>query len=167
MTEKNYSVKELLATIETMNQEIIELESKKGEDKWLAGALRRRTHDLSERMKELECLYGLLQLSVKQENPFCRGAEKMIQIIREGWQYPEATCVRIKWDKNEVKSLNFSDCRTRQVEPIVVGGKRRGEIEVGYTADKPSIWQGPFLKEEAKLLRAISLFLSLLITRID
>ncbi len=163
--DKNYSVNDLLSVIEEMNKEITRLGGKRDDRKWLEGALRRRTHDLSERVKELECLLNLLQLSLKQEDPFERGAEKMIQIIRDGWQYPEATCVRIKWDECESKSLNFSNCKTKQIEPIVVDGKRRGEIEVGYTSDKPYVWQGPFLIEEAKLLRAIALLLSLLIIR--
>jgi hypothetical protein len=49
----------------------------------------------------------------------------------------------------------------------MVSGKRRGELEVGYTMEKPTIWQGPFLKEEAKLLRSIALWLSLVIEKID
>jgi GAF domain-containing protein len=75
--------------------------------------------------------------------------------------------VRIKWDDNEYQSLDFSTVRSKQSEPIMVSGKRRGELEVGYTMEKPTIWQGPFLKEEAKLLRSIALWLSLVIEKID
>lgn len=167
MEEHKHSEEELLATIADLNQRLLEYESARGESRWLETNLRRRTQDLSERMKELECLQGLLQMSVKDENPFEPGAEKIIRIIRAGWQYPDATSVRIKWGDHEYKSLDFSDVRARQIEPIIMRGKRRGEVEVGYTADKPTIWQGPFLKEEAKLLRAIALWLSLVIDRID
>lgn len=165
--DKNFSNEELLLVIEEMNREIVKLGGKREEKKWLEGALRRRTNELSERVKELECLLNLLQLSLKQENPFERGAEEMIKIIKNAWQYPEATCVRIKFDDYEAKSLNFTTDGAKQIEPIMVNGRRRGEVEVGYTSTKPYVWKGPFLKEEAKLLRAISLLLSLLIAKKD
>jgi len=163
--DKNYTVDELFIVIEEMNQEIIKLGGKRDERKWLEGALRRRTQELSERMKELECLRNLLRLSLKLENPFERGAEEMIKIIKNAWQYPEAACVRIKYDDYEAKSLNYFNGGAKQIEPIMVNGKRRGEIEVGYMSKKPYVWQCPFFKEEAQLLRAISLLLSLLIIR--
>jgi hypothetical protein len=167
MEPKNETTENLIATIEEMNRRITELESRRDETKWLEQAFRQRTHELSERMKELECIFNLLQLSLKLDDPFEGGAEKMIHIIREGWQYPNVTGVRIRWDGKEFRSLDFKDIRSRQSEPIIVKGKRRGEVEIGYTVDKPGIWQGPFLREEAKLLRSISLYLSLVIDRLD
>jgi hypothetical protein len=167
MNEVDYTKEQLLATVAELNQRLLEFESKRGDVKWLETSLKSRTRDLSERMKEVECIHALLQMSVKQDSPFEHGAEKMIRTIREGWQYPEVTSVRIKWDDKEYQSLDFSTVRSKQSEPIMVSGKRRGELEVGYTMEKPTIWQGPFLKEEAKLLRSIALWLSLVIEKID
>jgi hypothetical protein len=167
MDGDSHSKEELIATINEMNQRIADLESRNGEEKWLEHSLRRRTIDLSERMKELECIHELLHLSLKQTDPLGQNAEKIMAVIKDGWQYPDAACVRIKWDGCEIKSFDFKEARNKQIEPIVVGGKRRGEVEVGYTTDKPAAWQGPFLREEAKLLRSISLWLSLVIERLD
>lgn len=167
MNNCDHSKEELIATIAELNERLLEFESRRGESKWLDSSLRIRTRELSERMKELECIHGLLQLSLKQDNPFDHSAEKTIRVIRDGWQFPEVTCVRIKWDEKEYKSLDFDNVQSKQSEPIVVSGKRRGEVEVGYSAEKPSSWKGPFLKEEAKLLQSISLWLSLMIERID
>ncbi len=72
--------------------------------------LRKRTHDLGERVKELGCLFGISKL---MQNPNCSYKEVLqgvIEIIPPSLQYPEITCARLMIENDEIKSANF--CKT-------------------------------------------------------
>ena len=157
---------ELLRAIEQMKRRVLNLESERSQWDRLETALK-RTHDLGERMKELFCIHSLWRLSTREENPFVLNLWKIMRMIRDGWQFPRFTCVRIKWDDRDFKSRNYGNTRARLVEKIVVNGKSRGEVEVGYLIDRPAAWEGPFLKEEINLLRAVALWVAFVIAKFD
>ena len=48
---------------------------------------------------------------------------------------------------------------------IVVGGKPRGTVEVGYGEERPPLDEGPFLKEERNLIDTVARELAILIKR--
>lgn len=118
--------------------------------------LRRRTHDLGERVKELNCLFGLSKLD---EEPGM-GLEGILQgladILPPGWQYPEQTCARIVFENKEYRTYNFSPTQWKQAAPIAVYGAPVGMIEVYYREEKPPAYEGPFLAEERRLLDALA-----------
>lgn len=165
MREQYQSREELLSALHEMNRRLLEMEARQGEDEWLEDALKRRTHELSERVKELECLHHLLQISLDSKDPLAKRPEDVLRVIGSGWQYPESTRVEIRLDEKSFSWPAEGVCLAHQTEPIVVEGKRRGEIIVGYTAKKPPAWQGPFLKEEAALIKSIALWLAYLVKR--
>ncbi|NQT37140.1 MAG: PAS domain S-box protein [Planctomycetes bacterium] len=118
--------------------------------------LQRRTHDLGERIKELNCLFGLSklvdELGIDLEGIF-RG---LVDILPPAWQYPEATCGRVVFGDREFTTYNFRRTEWRQAAPIVVHGSVTGAIEVYYLQKKPSSHEGPFLAEERRLLNALA-----------
>jgi ABC-type amino acid transport substrate-binding protein len=113
------------------------------------------TYDLGERVKELNCLYGISKLVVTNQT-----LKKLLQgaadIIPPSWQYPEITCAQIKLDGQSYKTGNFKESKWLLSKEIIVHGKKTGAVDVYYFEEKPEIDEGPFLKEERDLINAIS-----------
>jgi two-component sensor histidine kinase len=115
-----------------------------------------RTHDLDERVKELNCHYGISRLI---ETPGI-SMEKLLQgtvdLIPPAYQYPEITCGRIVlWD-TEYHTKNFSETTWKQVRDIIVDGNPAGFVDVRYLQQKPEIDEGPFQHEERKMIDNIA-----------
>ena len=118
-------------------------------------ALRERTHELGERVKELNCLYGLSNLVEKPDTSLEEILQGAVDLIPPAWQYPEITCARVILEGQEFRTENFRETVWKQTGDIVVHGERVGTVEVGYLKEKPEGDEGPFLKEESSLLNAI------------
>jgi len=115
-----------------------------------------RIDKLNERIKELDCLYGLTNI-VKDRNLSINGALKeIIKLIPPAYQYPEITCSRIKLNDNEYKTNNFKKTKWSQISNIISFDKKIGVLEVHYLEEKPPMDEGPFLIEERRLIEAIS-----------
>ncbi|MEI6125787.1 MAG: transporter substrate-binding domain-containing protein [Pseudomonadota bacterium] len=113
-------------------------------------------YDLAERVKELNCLYGLGQLIEKPGitiEGICGG---LLTLIPASFQYPEITCAKIRLQEREYKTPNFKETTWRMDSPIEVDGKQYGELYVYYLEEKPECDEGPFLKEERLLINAVA-----------
>ena len=119
-------------------------------------ALKEKTYDLSERVKELNCLYGISALVEQQGISLEEILEGTADLIPLSWQYPEITCARIILESQEHRTQNFKVTIWKQASDIVVHGERTGAVEVYYLEEKPEIDEGPFLKEERSLINAIA-----------
>ena len=69
--------------------------------------LRKQTHALGERVKELNCLYGISGLVEKQDISLEEIFQGVVDVIPPAWQYPEITCARITIGDKEFKTDNF------------------------------------------------------------
>ncbi|MGE4263197.1 MAG: sensor histidine kinase [Desulfovibrio sp.] len=112
--------------------------------------------DLRERVKELNCLYGISRLAQNRELPMEEVLRQVAGLVCESWQYPEITCARIRMDALDIATRNFKRTPWRQQSPIVIQGERLGEIEVCYLEPRPASDEGPFLLEERSLLDAVA-----------
>ena len=130
----------------------MELEEKR---KRAEEALRKRTHDLGERVKELNCLYSISKLSEEGETALEEIFQGVVDFIPPGWQYPEITCARIVTYKQEYSTENFRETKWKQTSDILVHGEKIGALEICYLEKKPEIDEGPFLKEERNLINGI------------
>jgi len=130
-------------------------------------ALRERTHDLGERIKELNCLYGISNLVEKPDISLEEIFQGLVYLIPPSWQYPEITCSRIILEDKEYKTENFKETNWKQSNEIFVTGKRMGVLEICYLEEKPEIDEGPFLKEERNLIDAITERLGHIIERMQ
>ncbi len=112
--------------------------------------------DLTERAKELNCLYAVEELTsaadLSLEEVFCG----VIEAIPAGWQYPGVCRVRITYDGANYQSPNFVPSAWVQRATIHVQGKPAGTVEVVYTEQMPAADEGPFLQEERKLIDTIA-----------
>jgi len=119
-------------------------------------ALRKRTHDLGERAKELNCLYGISNLVQRPDISLEELLQGTVNLIPPAWQYPEITCARIALGGQEYLTENFRETAWRQTSDIIVNGERTGAVEVCYLEEKPESDEGPFLTEERGLINAIA-----------
>jgi len=110
---------------------------------------------LAERIKELNCLYGISNLFENQDVSLPWIMQRAVELIPAAWQYPQNACARIRLDGREYTSTNFKTTRWCQNTKIVLNGKHVGDVDVYYIQAPPEGDSGPFLEEEDHLLRAI------------
>jgi signal transduction histidine kinase len=113
-------------------------------------------HNLSERIKELNCLYGISRLVENSILSLEAILQSVVDLIPPAWQYPEITCARISLDNTEYKTANFKKTSWKQSQNITVNGIQTGAVEVYYLGKRQESDEGPFLKEERNLLMVIS-----------
>ncbi len=118
--------------------------------------LRALTHALSERVKELNCLYGISRLVDNPSLSLDDILQGVVNLIPPAWQYPSITCARIRIKNGVFSSSNFKPTPWSQIQEINVNGKSSGLLEVCYLEEKPGSDEGPFLKEERNLLNVIA-----------
>ncbi|MFC1563960.1 PAS domain S-box protein [candidate division KSB1 bacterium] len=113
-------------------------------------------HDLGERIKELNCLYGISKIIEKPGVSLDEMFQVIADLIPPGWQYPEKTCAKIILEEKEYKTENFRNTEWKQAAEITASGEKTGVIEVFYLEKMPEHDEGPFLKEERNLINAVS-----------
>ncbi|MCX6575330.1 MAG: nucleotidyltransferase domain-containing protein [Candidatus Aminicenantes bacterium] len=110
---------------------------------------------LSERAKELNCLYKIEELLNKPDTNLSDICKGVIEAIPPGWQYPDICVAKITLEDHACQSPNFKETPWVQFADIEVQDKIIGRLSVYYTAEMPNMHDGPFLKEETKLLGTI------------
>ena len=121
--------------------------------------LRKFTHDLQERVKDLDCLYGVAS-SIEKRESMSAIFRDVLALIPAGWHYPEITRAKIRFDAKEYVLETFEETKWKQSSGIIVGGEKRGSVEVYYLKKRPVLDEGPFLKEERNLINGIANALS-------
>lgn len=128
-------------------------------------AAQRAQAALHERVKELTCLYGITQAA---QHPACTLDEVLADVaalLPTAWQYPEVARARIDFDGSSFDTRSCDALVDAQTAALVVNGRTRGSVQVGYTQPRPTMDEGPFLVEERSLLEAVAVQLSLLVER--
>ncbi|MEW5806107.1 MAG: ATP-binding protein [Acidobacteriota bacterium] len=120
---------------------------------------------LRERVKELTCLYGIAQLVERPGIGLEEILHGIVELLPPAWLYPEIAQGRIVIDRHSYMTENFHDGPHSLKADIFVSGKQRGFIEVAYREDRPTLDEGPFLKEERSLIDTIAREVSLIIDR--
>lgn len=116
----------------------------------------RAEHSLGERVKELQCLYGISKIAGIPGITLDELYQKGVYLIPQGWQYPEIACARITLNDREYKTNNYGETAWKQSADIKIGGAKAGSVEVVYLEKRPEIDEGPFLKEERLLIDAVA-----------
>ncbi|HUT60058.1 MAG TPA: ATP-binding protein [Phycisphaerae bacterium] len=120
---------------------------------------------LQERVKELTCLYHLVQLAERPGITLGEILQGIAELLPPAWQYPEITSARIVLDDRPYATPRFTDGVHKQSADIVVKGRRRGAVEVTYAAERPDLDEGPFLSEERSLIDTVAQQVAALIER--
>ena len=124
----------------------------------IEAALKKVTHDLEERVKELDCLYAISALLENPQISMDDILRKAVNIIPRAWQYPEAACCRITLDHAVFRSGKFAETPWTLRAAIHAKTRGAGVLEIFYKTKKPDAGggHGPFLLEEVKLITALS-----------
>ena len=123
--------------------------------------LRRYSHDLEERIKDLDCLYGVASC-IQKRGEMDAIFRDVVALIPAGWHYPDITRAKVRFDGEEYSCEAFEETKWKLTSDIVVGGEKRGSLEVYYLQEPGTgvLDEGPFLKEERDLINGIASALS-------
>ncbi|GAI60081.1 unnamed protein product, partial [marine sediment metagenome] len=80
--------------------------------------LEKRTYDLKERVKELNCLWEISNLVEKSDISLEAIIKGTVNILPSAWQYPEIICARIILEAKEYKTKNFKETIWKQSSDI-------------------------------------------------
>ncbi len=116
----------------------------------------RLIHDLRERAKELNCLYEIQEILGSPEASIDEVFNRIIKILPPGWQYPDVCQAEITFETRNYRTPGFNQSQWMQSADIVVQNDTLGRISVYYTEERPVSDEGPFLKEERKLINTIA-----------
>lgn len=111
---------------------------------------------LRERIKELNCLYGITQLIERHSDSIDGLLRDLVNFLPFSWQYPEITCTRIVFKGKTYKSNGFRVTNWRQSSRILIYNEPVGEVVMFYLEECPPADEGPFLREERVLLDAVA-----------
>jgi len=120
---------------------------------------------LTKRAKELDCFFNLSKIVEKPHISLEEILQETAKTLFLSWQYAEDACSKIVFNNKVYKSDNCEASKYKQLAKIIVFGKEVGVIEVSYNKEKPEQYEGPFLKEERKLMGAIAERLGKIIER--
>jgi len=112
--------------------------------------------DLRERAKELDCLYRADELlSRYQASPEDVFGE-LVQAIPKGWQFPEVCCCRLRLAGIVYQTSGFYETPWSLKATVRSHGEKVGDLQVVYLSPRPTAEEGPFLREERRLLDTLA-----------
>ncbi len=123
-------------------------------------------HQLAERVKELNCLFGISDIVERADGSLDRIFRETVELLPQSWNYVDVACSRIVLGETEQKSKSYAEPVATLRGDLVVHGEKAGAIEVSYWEARPSKDEGPFLKEERRLLNAVAVRMGHVIERL-
>ncbi|MFC1505307.1 ATP-binding protein [Thermodesulfobacteriota bacterium] len=128
----------------------------RGEREETTRALHKSMDALSQRVKELNCLFGLSKLVEEHITSLENIFQGVVELIPPAWQYSDITCAKIEIEKQEFRTANYRETAWQLTQDIIVDSRIIGIITVGYLEDRPTRYEGPFLREERKLINELT-----------
>jgi pyruvate,water dikinase len=111
---------------------------------------------LQERAKELNCIYKIEEFMNEPDATIDSVCEGIIKALPPGWQYPDICQAKIELNGKIYSTPDLQETEWLQFNDVVVQDKTVGRISVYYIEEMPRADNGPFLKEEAKLIETIA-----------
>jgi hypothetical protein len=113
----------------------------------------------NERLKELGAINRTSRL-ISECNPIDETLGEITNILRQSWQYPEYTEVKIYFEGKDYITQGYIETIWSQKENFVTIDNKKGTIHIVYLKKFPDAHEGPFLKEERNLLINIGKLIS-------
>lgn len=156
MKKNEHSKQGFNEDLKTLSRRITELERERHRQAEIEEEKAKIEHSLRERVKELNCLYGVAELIERHGRSIDQILQGVADLLPSSWQYPEITCGRVIFEDKEYTTSHFKPSQWGQVADIIIGGKKVGAVEVYYLKKMPIIDEGPFLNEERLLIDAVA-----------
>ncbi|HXV76928.1 MAG TPA: PEP/pyruvate-binding domain-containing protein, partial [Candidatus Polarisedimenticolaceae bacterium] len=120
---------------------------------------------LQERAKELNCLYRVDEILVDPDRSIAQVGAEIPDALPPGWKYPDACAVHLRLNDEEFQTANFRPTPWFLTAPVLLEAREIGLLSVHYTEPRPPADEGPFLKEERKLINTLAERLGFFVTR--
>ena len=130
-----------------------------GEDELaeLAGSFNTMASQLNERIKELRCLYQVLEITADKEGQLDEVAESVASLLAASMRYPERAMARVVMGNVEgVSGVWPKKVDDRLSAAIVVDSRLEGRVEVAYQVNAHECH---FLEEERELVDGVAVHL--------
>jgi pyruvate,water dikinase len=111
---------------------------------------------LQERAKELNCLYRVDEILGDPTRSMADVCEQLIEALPPGWHHSDSCAVSLSLLDNHCQSANYVKTPWFLTAPVLGEGQTVGTVSVYYIEEKPLADEGPFLKEERKLIETIA-----------
>jgi len=117
--------------------------------------------NLTERVKELECLYNISRIARIHKSDLPKALELIVREIPNGWQFPKLVAAYLKYDNNEFGVAPIKE--DAQSVVLQIGLEMKGKLYVYYKKPFEYVREEKFLREEEALLNQIGYEISSLI----
>jgi PAS domain S-box-containing protein len=114
------------------------------------------TTNLNQKIKQLNCMYDISDISGVPGITFEEIIEKSLEIIPVGLKYSHDIAVQIMFNDKMYSSKNYKETPWSYTVPIKVQKKKLGYLKVLYLEEKPTINRDAFHFNEKILLKNIS-----------
>ncbi len=111
---------------------------------------------LSERAKELECLFMVEERLTDIDSTLGEAIEAVLTAIPAGWQYPDICRAQLFFEGELYRNEDFELTPWRLTAPVKVLDRDFGRLEVCYLEERPDEDIGAFFIEEQRLLGTIA-----------
>lgn len=167
MAYENTTTDQLVNKLKVAQAEIVHLKREQHIKSAIEKEKSKIEHSLRERIKELNCLYGVAELIEENEDDMDNAMQGIADLLPVSWQYPEITTGRVILRDICYNAPSFETSPWVQTAEIFEGEEQIGKIEVYYLEEMPTIDEGPFLKEERLLINAIAIRIGSAMERIS
>jgi len=118
----------------------------------------RLLHDLAERVKEINCLYGLGEIVQRPGISLDGILAETVRMLRAALSCPESACARICHDGRtfETDDESWAAAGARLAADVVAHGEKVGWVGVCYRQPGPEGSDSAFVAEERALLKAVA-----------
>nr|WP_321402136.1 LuxR C-terminal-related transcriptional regulator [uncultured Desulfobacter sp.] len=142
-----------------------ELEQLEQDHRRMELIFKQQAHNLRERMKEINCLYGISKILEQAGLSLEETFQQVVDLIPPSWQYPEITCAQLLINDQSFRTENYKNTFWKQQANINAYGEPIGILTVCYLEKRPDIDEGAFLAEERSLINAVAELLGRTIQR--
>jgi len=150
---------ELADALREAHQEILDLQFELSEYEWLEFALRKRTRELSERVKELECLHSISQSLCRRNISLSEMLQDIINTLPKGYQNPERTWAYLEVSGESFYSHQFQATPDSHSADIIIHGRRAGTLRVCFLPKPNTGDERLILPMERALLQSVALLI--------
>ncbi len=149
MRDQDKTKEQLITELTVLRHRVTTLKTAEMEFLQLASHLR-------ERAKELACIYTIVQIIDERDITLHKIYQQVVDVLPNGWQYPEIARARIVIGDKEFRPLGYIDTKWKLSSDIKAYGVKRGTVEICYLEQKPEMNKEPFLNEEWLLLSIVA-----------
>lgn len=113
---------------------------------------RRLIRELSERVKELTFLHNISRIFMDTTRSEEEVLQEVAYVMPRAWQHPDIAAARIGYNGKQYTSPNYRETDWMQSHFFDLPNGDLGFVQIAYLEERPPADEGPFLKEERRLV---------------